>query len=97
MSILGCPEAFRAMAAGSHLSAETASRLRNDGFCVVPGPVPAEELDSLARAYDREMAEAGPADLREGRTAVRVCDFVNRGAEFDPLYLHGALLEACCH
>jgi ectoine hydroxylase-related dioxygenase (phytanoyl-CoA dioxygenase family) len=42
------------------------------------------------------MAEADPADLREGRTTVRVYDFVNRGAEFDPLYIHAPLLEACC-
>jgi hypothetical protein len=39
-------------------------------------------------AYDRAMAEADPADRREGRTTIRVHDFVNRGAEFDPLYIH---------
>jgi Phytanoyl-CoA dioxygenase (PhyH) len=85
------------LTAGSKLPAEAASRLQSDGFCVVPGPVPAEALDRLAAAYDRAMAEADPADRREGRTTIRVDDFVNRGAEFDPLYIHAPLLEACCH
>jgi hypothetical protein len=68
------------------LDAEAANRLLRDGFCIVPGPVPAESLDSLARAYNRCMAEADPADLHEGRTTLRVHDFVNRAVEFDPLY-----------
>ena len=88
-------EWFHTMTAGSQLPAEAANRLRDDGFCVVPGPVPAEALDSLAGAYDRAMAEADPADRREGRTTIRVHDFVNRGAEFDPLYIHAPLLAAC--
>jgi ectoine hydroxylase-related dioxygenase (phytanoyl-CoA dioxygenase family) len=89
-------EWFRAITAGPQLPAEAASRLWDDGFCVVPGPVPADALDPLAGAYDRAMAEADPADRREGRTTIRVHDFVNRGAEFDPLYIHAPLLEACC-
>lgn len=79
----------------SGLSAEAATRLRQDGFCVVPGPVPQGAFDQLARAYDRAMAEADPTDRREGRTTVRVHDFVNRGAEFDSLYIHRPLLAAC--
>lgn len=89
-------ERFRAMAAGSQLTAEAASRLRDDGFCVVPGPVSVGALDSLAGAYDRAMAEADPGDRREGRTTIRVHDFVNRGPEFDLLYVHSPLLAACC-
>jgi Phytanoyl-CoA dioxygenase (PhyH) len=86
---------FRMMAAGSQLPPEAARRLRTDGFCVVPGPVLAGELGQLARAYDKAMVEADPADRREGSTTVRVHDFVNRTAGFDPLYIHGPLLEAC--
>ena len=87
---------FRTVVHGTHLPADAAVRLRDRGFCVVPGPVPAGELDALAAAYDRAMAKADPADRREGRTTVRVHDFVNRGAEFDPLYIHAPLLAACC-
>jgi ectoine hydroxylase-related dioxygenase (phytanoyl-CoA dioxygenase family) len=58
--------------------------------------VPAESLDSLAHAYDRGMTEADSVDVREGRTTVRVHDFVNRGMEFDPLYVYVPLLDACC-
>ena len=89
-------EWLRAIAAGSQLSDEAASRLRDDGFCVVPGPVIAEELDRLSGAYDRAMAAADPADRCEGSTTTRLHDFVNRGAEFDPLYVHPSLLEVCC-
>src|SRR5262249_52559768 len=85
---------FSAIAADSALSPESAARLRRYGFCIVPGPVPAESLPSLARAYDQSMAEADPADRSEGRTTVRVHDFVNRGVEFDALYTYAPLLAA---
>src|SRR5579862_4172691 len=89
-------EWFRTIAAGSELPVEAASCLRHKGYWVVPGPVPAEELGQLAAANDRAMVEADPGDPREGHTTIRVPDFVNRGAEFDPLYVHSPLLEACC-
>jgi Phytanoyl-CoA dioxygenase (PhyH) len=84
-----------AITSGLELPAEAASQLGDEGFCVVPGPVPTQELSSLAAAYDRAMVEADPADSREGRTTLRVHDFVNRGAEFDSIYVHPLLLDAC--
>jgi hypothetical protein len=89
-------DCFRTALAGAQLPADAADHLRHDGFCVVPGPVPTEALDALTATYDRAMAEADPADRREGHTTVRVHDFVNRSAEFDPLYIHTPLLAACC-
>lgn len=35
-------------------------------------------------------------DLRVGSTSTRVSDFVNRGKEFDGLYIFPPLLDACC-
>ena len=83
------------VAGGLELPAEASRQLGGEGFCVVPGPVPNQELSSLAAAYDRAMLEADPADRREGRTTLRVHDFVNRGPEFDSIYLHPPLLDAC--
>ena len=86
---------FREMTRGSRLPPEAAIRLRDVGFCVVPGPVPTGGLDAIAAAYDQAMTDADPADTGVGRTTIRVSDFVNRGADFDPLYIHGPLLDAC--
>lgn len=35
--------------------------------------------------------------MRVGSTSTRVSDFVNRGPEFDELYVCQPLLKACCH
>ena len=35
-------------------------------------------------------------DVRIGSTSTRVSDFVNRGPEFDDVYVFPPLLEACC-
>lgn len=72
--------------------------LEDDGFVVVPGPVADGALPALAAAYDAAMdaaAAAGDADLGVGRTTTRLHDLVNRGAAFDPVYVHPPLLEAC--
>jgi ectoine hydroxylase-related dioxygenase (phytanoyl-CoA dioxygenase family) len=53
-------------------------------------------LEQLSRAYDAAVAEASPADVRIGGTTTRVHDFVNRGAQFDELYVYRPVLEACC-
>jgi hypothetical protein len=57
---------------------------------------PTADLTGLARAYDSAVLQADPADVKEGSTTTRVQDFANRGPEFDGLYLHAQLLEACC-
>jgi ectoine hydroxylase-related dioxygenase (phytanoyl-CoA dioxygenase family) len=53
-------------------------------------------MAELASAYDREMLRADPADRGIGGSSTRVHDFVNRGEEFDQLYLHTPVLGACC-
>jgi hypothetical protein len=70
-------------------------QLRDDGFAVIPGPAPLEKLPELANLYDQAVLEADPADIAIGSTTTRVSDFVNRSAEFDCLYLHPPLLQAC--
>jgi ectoine hydroxylase-related dioxygenase (phytanoyl-CoA dioxygenase family) len=71
--------------------------LDESGFTVVPGPVPPEELDRLAAAYDEAVDSALPDDIRVGSSTTRVNDFVNRGPEFDAIHWHPPLLEACGH
>lgn len=69
--------------------------LLESGFIVIPGVVPAERLGQLAHAYDAVMGTAAPADMRIGSTTTRVSGLVNGGPEFDELYIHRPLLEAC--
>jgi len=87
---------FSLMATGSELRPDALEALHRDGFAVIPGPVPIAELKNLADSYDKVMSEADPSDIRHGSTTIRVHDLVNRGAEFDCLYVHPPLLEACC-
>ena len=51
---------------------------------------------ATASAYDAAAASAVADDVRVGSTTTRVNDFVNRGVEFDAVYVLPALLEACC-
>jgi Phytanoyl-CoA dioxygenase (PhyH) len=88
---------FTDLSGGSELQALAASGLDERGFVVLPGPVPPARLEQLACAYDAAVASATGADARIGSTTTRVNDFVNRGAEFDDLYVFRPLLEACCH
>ena len=87
---------FSAIAAGNELSADTARALHVLGFAVIPGPVPFEQLARLASAYDLAVSSAALEDVANGSSTTRVHDFVNRGPEFDGLYLHQPVLEACC-
>jgi hypothetical protein len=87
---------FRSIAATPALSSAELHALREDGFVVTPGPVAATDLPALSRAYDVAVAGADPADVKTGSTTTRVADFVNRGAEFDGIYVHRPLLDACC-
>ena len=88
---------FNTFATGATLSTAQLCQLKNEGFVILPGPVPAAGLAQLARAYDSAMMSADPNDLSIGRTTTRVHDFVNRGVQFDTLYIHQPVLEACCH
>ena len=87
---------FDILAAGTELSMNAASELQERGFVVVPGPVPFDRMTLLANAYDYAVASATGDDIRIGSTTTRVSDFVNRGTEFDDLYVFAPLLEACC-
>jgi hypothetical protein len=71
--------------------------LLDSGFVVIPGPLASERLEHLALAYDLAVACATPPDLSVGSETTRVHDFVNRGPEFDELYIHRPILEACSH
>ncbi|HXU39073.1 MAG TPA: phytanoyl-CoA dioxygenase family protein, partial [Blastocatellia bacterium] len=42
------------------------------------------------------VSGAQPADVSLGSTTTRVHDLVNRGPEFDGLYVYQPVLEACC-
>ena len=87
---------FRALALDGSLLRDAARALLEDGFVVVPGPVPPAALGRLTRAYDDAVASASADAVRTGTTTTRVTDFVNRGPEFDALYVFPPLLHACC-
>ena len=76
-------------------SAGTYEELDKAGFTVVPGVLPAEYLASVAAAYDAAVESAAPDDIRVGSSTTRVNGLVNRGPEFDALYMHPLLLNAC--
>lgn len=83
---------YEAIAARQQLPADTASQLRDAGFVVIPGP---GDIERLSEAYDRAVATADAADVRVS-SSTRVTDFVNRGSEFDSIYIFPPLLAACC-
>ena len=89
-------EWFGTLAAGSELPADAASELQERGFVVIPGPAPADQADRLVEAYTGAVASATADDIRIGSASTRVSDFVNRGPEFDGLYVFPPLLEAGC-
>jgi Phytanoyl-CoA dioxygenase (PhyH) len=83
---------FSTLAAGSELPKNATSELQEQGFVVIPGPA---RPDLLANAYTAAVALATGDDIRIGSTSTKVNDFVNRGVEFDNLYVFPPLLEAC--
>jgi ectoine hydroxylase-related dioxygenase (phytanoyl-CoA dioxygenase family) len=87
---------FSVIGAGCELSMVAAQDLREIGFAVIPGPLVPEGLAQLAAAYDSAMTSADPDDVSVGSSTTRVHDFVNRGPEFDALYVYQPVLEACC-
>ena len=86
------------IAAESYLPPDAARQLRDSGFVVLPGPTIQGGCKRLSDAYDRAVANADPADVHIGRTksSTRIDDFVNRGPEFDGIYIHPPVLAACC-
>ena len=86
---------YEAIAAQSQLPANVGSQLRDAGFVVIPGPASPGGIERLSAAYDDAVATADPADVRVG-SSTRVTDFVNRGSEFDHIYVFPPLLAACC-
>ena len=85
-------------AESNHLPSDAARQLRELGFIVMPGPAIQGGCEQLSRAYDHAAATADTADVHIGRTgaSTRVNDFVNRGPEFDEIYIYPPLLAACC-
>jgi hypothetical protein len=81
-----------------HLPPDAARQLREIGFTVMPGPAIQGGCKQLSDAYDHAVATADPADVHLGRTrsSTRIDDFVNRGSEFDGIYIYLPLLAACC-
>jgi hypothetical protein len=81
-----------------HLPPDAARQLRELGFIVMPGPAIQGGCEQLSRAYDQAVARADTADVHIGRTgaSTRINDFVNRGPEFDGIYIYRPLLAACC-
>ncbi len=88
-------DCFSTLLSGSELPPDRARELHQHGFIVLPSLVPAWHADHLAQAYDAAVASASADDVRTGRTTTRVAAFVNRGAEFDDVYVSAPLLEAC--
>lgn len=87
---------FHTLAEGSELPVDAASALQERGFTVIHGAEPADRMERLSDAYNAAVASATGDDIRIGSTSTRVNDFVNRGAEFDDIYVFPPLLEACC-
>ena len=86
---------FGTLAEWSVLGPDAVSELQERGFAILPDAVPSGETEQLAAAYDATVASATGDDVSIGSTSTRVTDFVNRGAEFDRLYVLPPLLEAC--
>ena len=86
---------FDNFSTSSELPAEAVSELHQKGFVVLPGLVPRDRVERLAEKYDAAMSSAKDVDLKIGSTSTRVNDFVNRGDEFDALYILPLLLDAC--
>jgi hypothetical protein len=89
-------DAFSTIATGTELRSTEARELHERGFVVVRGPMPAAKMERVTSAYDEIVASANADDVRIGSTTTRVADLVNRGDEFDALYVFAPLLEACC-
>jgi ectoine hydroxylase-related dioxygenase (phytanoyl-CoA dioxygenase family) len=90
-------EWFSLIRTGCELSTDALQDLQAVGFIVIPGPVESVDLPQIAAAYDSVVVSASSDDIKIGSSTTRVNDFVNRGADFDALYIHQPLLEASSH
>lgn len=88
-------EWFKALAAEADLPEGVARQLRDVGYLVIEGLVTQAKRAQLSEAYDAAVLAAHPDDVRIS-SSTRVHDFVNRGPDFDELYLYRPLLAACC-
>ena len=86
------------IASKTHLAPDAARELRDSGFVVIPGPVIPGGYEQLSDAYDRAVAKPTPSDVHTSRTgaSTRINNFVDRGPEFDNIYIYPPLLSACC-
>src|SRR5205085_4368522 len=87
---------FSIIGAGCELPLRALQILREVGFVIIPEPLTPDRVEHLAAAYDSAVASASPEDVKVGSTTTRVNDFVNRGPEFDELYVSQPVLEASC-
>src|SRR5688572_23820292 len=74
---------------------DTAPELAERGFVVLRGAVSSDRMERAIDAYTTAVASASADDTHVGKSSTRVNDFVNRGPEFDDLYVFPPLLEAC--
>jgi Phytanoyl-CoA dioxygenase (PhyH) len=88
---------FNEIGSDFSLSREALSRYSEFGFVVMPGPCMGSALRPIAAAYDRALSMANVNEVAIGTSTTRLHDLVNRGAEFDSLYVYGPLLAACHH
>ena len=87
---------FSEIEASCELSAGLIHELRDVGLVIIPGPVAPDRMAHLCEAYDSAVAGATKEDVSVGSSTTRVNDFVNRGPDFDPFYVHEPALKACC-
>ena len=77
------------------LPSEAAQQLDEVGFVVIPSVFAPDVCARLSEAHDKAILTANPEDV-SSRSSTRVNDFVNRGPEFDEIYIYPPLLAACC-
>src|SRR6266849_3120123 len=87
---------FSLIASNCELPVDAAKELDDTGFVVIRDLLASEGLAQIAAVYDAAVSSADPADVRAGGTTTRVHDFVNRGPDFDDLYICRPILAACC-
>jgi len=88
-------EWFNEINATCELPGRALKELHEVGYVMIPGPVAPHRLKEFAQAYDEAVLDAASVDVSIGSTTTRVNDFVNRGPEFDELYVYKPVLEAC--
>jgi ectoine hydroxylase-related dioxygenase (phytanoyl-CoA dioxygenase family) len=88
-------QSFEVIHVQSELAENALQQLLDDGFVIIPGPVPFERMPQFAETYDTAISGASSTDVSIGRTTTRVSNLVNRSREFDQLCVYRPVLEAC--